>query len=62
MASFSHEYPIAFHVLPLHAAKGLWKLKALLSAEHRRDIGLRLSRRTTSAVDRILGFGTHVHF
>lgn len=57
MASYSPLYPIALHVLPLHALKGVLERRALLSkGQHA------LSRPSTAEVDRALGFAGFVHF
>lgn len=58
MASYSELYPIAFHVVPLHALKGVWARQALLS---KADDGT-LARPTTAQIDRALGVEAVVHF
>jgi len=59
MAAFSTAYPVAIHVLPLHALKGVLDSGALLA-----KAGLQHNRQrvTTRSVDQALGFGHMVHF
>ena len=57
MATYSTQYPIAFHVLPLHALKGVFERGALLSKADGTD-----ARPTTARVDRALGLDGFVHF
>jgi hypothetical protein len=59
MAAFSTAYPVAVHVLPLHALKGVLDSGALLA-----KAGLQQNRQrvTTRSVDQALGFGDMVHF
>lgn len=57
LASFSRLYPLAFHVAPLHALKGIWARRALLS---KGDAGR--ARPTTERIDRALGMDGFVHF
>jgi hypothetical protein len=56
MASLSAAFPLAYHVLPLHALKGIARESALLG-----KAGRVFSRPTTSTIDRTLGFGDVVH-
>ena len=56
MASLSAAFPLAYHVLPLHALKGIARERALLG-----KAGRVFSRPTTSTIDRSLGFGDVVH-
>ncbi|RZO66324.1 MAG: hypothetical protein EVA89_00485 [Sandaracinaceae bacterium] len=60
MASFSDEFPFAFHVFPLTAARGILSTRALLSKAALGGRGE--ARRTTRDVDRVLGFADFVHF
>lgn len=59
---FELRYPLAYHVLPLHAARSIWNEQQLLSKEELRRRGRALSRSSTQAVDTALGFGDYVHF
>src|SRR5689334_20308951 len=61
MASFSSQFPWAYHVFPLHAARGVWA-NGLLSKATLQAQGLGLRRQTTHAVDIALGFGGMIHF
>lgn len=60
MASFSQDFPLAFHVFPLTAARGIFHAGALLSKARLGPEGV--GRRTTRDVDRALGFDDFVHF
>jgi hypothetical protein len=57
LASYSTQYPIAFHVVPLHALKGVWARRALLSKADGTN-----ARPTTARIDRALGIDGFVHF
>lgn len=59
MASFAHEYPRAYHVFPLMAARGIFAAGALLSKARFGPDGL--ARQTTRDIDRALGFHDFVH-
>jgi len=59
MASFSHTHPFAYHAFPLTAARSIWSHGVLLGKD---DLGAAgQARRTTAAVDRVLGFSKFVH-
>jgi hypothetical protein len=59
MASFSQTHPFAYHAFPLTAARSIWSSGALLGKD---DLGpAARARRTTGAVDRLLGFSKFVH-
>lgn len=60
MASFSSDFPLAYHVFPLTAARGIWGAGELRSKAQLGETGL--SRRTTREVDSVLGFDQFVHF
>jgi hypothetical protein len=62
MASFSTNFPFAYHVLPLHALKSVVASGQLLSKNDREQAGLAIQRATTAAVDRVLGLAGFVHF
>ena len=57
MASYSNAYPVAFHVVPLFALKGVWDREALLAGG-----AATAARPTTSRIDRALCFDGFVHF
>lgn len=57
MASYSSSYPVALHVVPLFALKGVWDRKALLARGE-----ATAARPTTSRIDRALGVDGFVHF
>ena len=59
MASFSDEYPFAYHAFPLPRAKPIWSDGRL---RPKRNLGGGDARRTTRAVDEMLGFDGFVHF
>lgn len=59
LASFSSRYPLAVHVLPLHALKGVLASGALVAKS---QIPVSQQRRTTRGVDASLGFTDVVHF
>jgi hypothetical protein len=56
MASFSGDYPYAYHVLPLHLWRSIVEAGALISKAQQPS-----SRPTTAAVDQALGFEDVVH-
>lgn len=58
MASFSSERPWAYHVIPLHLMRRLLATGAILS---KNALGEHQTRRTTTDVDRLLGFASFVH-
>ena len=57
MASYSRQYPIAYHVVPLHALKGVWARQALVDKSQ----GVS-ARPSTARTDATLGFHGFVHF
>lgn len=57
MGSFSSAYPVAYHVLPLPAWRGIVRSRALVAQPAER-----WHRPTTAAVDHALGFDGFVHF
>jgi hypothetical protein len=59
VASFSSRYPVAVHVIPLQALKGVIAGGALLAKRH---IPACQQRRTTRRIDSALGFTGVVHF
>jgi len=59
VASFSSRYPVAVHVIPLQALKGVIAGGALLAKSH---IPACQQRRTTRGIDSALGFTGVVHF
>jgi hypothetical protein len=61
MTTFSEKYPYAYHVFPLHAARGIWKTSSLLSKTARRQAGMLHARPSTAGIDSLLGFSDVVH-
>lgn len=59
MASYSNHSPLAYHVFPLSAARGIWAASALRAKAHLGEDGR--ARRTTRAIDEALGFADFVH-
>lgn len=57
MGTYSARFPVAFHVIPLHALKGVWKHRSLLSKGQGTQ-----PRPTTARIDEALGFTGFVHF
>jgi len=57
MACYSSEYPVAFHIVPLHLLKGVFAYGALLAKS-----SARAGRPTTEQIDSALGFHGFVHF
>lgn len=55
------EFPYAIHVFPLHLWKPILATGTLLSKQGREAIGLKVERRSSGEVDRMLGFTEHVH-
>lgn len=58
VASFSAEYPVAIHVAPLHAVKGILARGAILAKS---DLDPERQRITTRGIDEALGFRHFVH-
>lgn len=61
-ASFSDDFPYAYHVLPLHALKLIASSGRLLSKTDLRAARIDLRRSSTAQVDEALGLSQFVHF
>jgi hypothetical protein len=61
-ASFSDDFPYAYHVLPLHALKLTASSGRLLSKTDLRAARIDLRRSSTAQVDEALGLSQFVHF
>ena len=61
-ASFSSDFPYAYHVLPLHALKLIASTGKLLSKADLRAARIGLRRSSTADVDEALGLSQFIHF
>lgn len=62
MAKLADHFPYAVHVVPLHAWRSISESRVLLSTSDREKRGIYIGRASSATIDRVLGFGVHVHF
>jgi len=61
-ASFSGDFPYAYHVLPLHAFKSIAASRTLLSKSDLQTASVEIKRSSTANVDNALGLSQFIHF